>query len=242
MPLTTDPKSPLYGLDFNAAYVDHCFGLNSDVFEVLKDNSSGGVAVADAVGGVLTLSSGATSAADNDGIYYATKAEVVKFDRDFVIKSKFKYSEAGANVANAVAIGCVSNAAVATILTANGAGPTASLLQAMIYKLDGETVWRCACSDGTTIQTHKTKITAASTEFVDFEIQFKLNPDGVYGTVVYLIDGVVCIKADSNWQEPITHEIAIVGATEMNVLCGGQTGSAAEETFSLDAIGFQTIP
>lgn len=238
MALTLHPNSPVYGLDFQAAYADHCFGLNSDVFEKLSDNASAAIGVADASGGVLSIATGATSAADNDGCYLATKGEVIKMDHAFVLKSKFRYSEAGANVANAVAIGCMNNAAVGTILGANGAGPAANFYGAMIYKVDGGTTWKCISSVGTTQQIDDTGVTAASSETADFEIQFEVLPGGAYGRFVFLIDGQVCTKATSNVNEPITHEVPLGGVTEMNVLCGGQTGSAAQEVFYLDAIAF----
>ncbi|MFI4875958.1 MAG: hypothetical protein ACIALR_11490 [Blastopirellula sp. JB062] len=240
MSLTIHPNSPVYGLDFNAAYADHCFGFDAAVFEKLSDNASAAIGVADAAGGVLSIATGATSAADNDGCYLATRGEVLKMDRDFVLKSKFKYSEAGADVANAVAIGCRNNAAVGTILAADGGGPAADFYGAMIFKVDGETTWKCVSSVGTAQQTHDTGIVAESADFVDFEIQFSVLPGGAYGRFLFLIDGQVCTKADSNLNEPITHETPLGGATEMHVVCGGQTGGAAEETFYLDAIGFAT--
>ncbi|MCC9608525.1 hypothetical protein LOC68_09835 [Blastopirellula sp. JC732] len=238
MPSTLHPNSPVYGLDFQAAYADHCFGLDSDVFEKLSDNASAAIGVTDASGGVLSIATGATSAADNDGCYLATKGEVIKMDHSFVLKSKFKYSEAGADVANVVAIGCMNNAAVGTVLAANGAGPAASFYGAMIYKVDGETTWKCVSSAGATQYIDDTGVTAASSELAGFEIQFEVLPGGAYGRFVFLIDGRVCTKATSNLNEPITHEVPLSGATEMNVLCGGQTGSAAEEVFYLDAIAF----
>ncbi|UUO04632.1 hypothetical protein M4951_14660 [Blastopirellula sp. J2-11] len=238
MPVSLNPSSPVYGLDFQAAYADHCFGLDANVFEKLSDNGSASIGVTDASGGVLSIATGASTPADNDGCYLATKGEVVKMDQAFVLKSKFKYSEAGADVANAVAIGCMSNAAVGTILAANGAGPAANFYGAMIYKVDGETTWKCISSSGTTQQIDDTGIAAASSELADFEIQFEVAPDGAYGRFVFLIDGHVCVKATSNLNEPITHEVPLSGATEMNVLCGGQTGSAAQEIFYLDAIAF----
>jgi hypothetical protein len=188
-------------------------------------------AQSDAAGGVI---SGATGATDNNEIAIRTTNEVllVAAGRPILLEARVQYAEAATNAAN-VAFGA-GDALGADWLVDNGAGPRTSGNQVLIYKVDGETVWRAQARNGTGVTTSQSSTTAGGSAYQILRIEVK-DMSTTQMTVTYSVDGV--ILKDSTTGQPINHQLNISGSTEMRVGLYAKAGGATSETVLCDYIG-----
>lgn len=102
---------------------------------------------ADGTGGILQLYTG--DATDNNEVGVRTTNErfLPAIGKPMLLESRIQYTEINTNAAN-VCFGAADVMAGANTLLDDGAGPAATFYGALIYKVDGETVWRCATSAG----------------------------------------------------------------------------------------------
>lgn len=194
--------------------------------------ADGGVtapAATDNAGGILSMATGAT---DNNEVAIKSSSEVFLLadDKPFVIEASLKYTEANTDDAN-VAFG-LADAIGANLLLDDGAGPKTTFSGALIYKVDGSTVWKAASSKSTT-QTLSTSITTAGGAYQKLRIEGRA-VDGTNYEIIYFVDEQPL--RDSN-NKMIKHTVAYASATEMQVGAYIKAGGATSETLLVDYIG-----
>jgi hypothetical protein len=186
--------------------------------------------VGDAVNGVLALF---TDTTDNNEVAVRSTAELFKFgtNRSIYARGKLQYAENDTNKAN-VLFGFYS-ALAADTLANNGAGPRASGSALAVYKVDGETVWRClSMCNGVQVITASTA-TAGGAAYQTLEIVCN-DFDGVTMRATFKLDGEYL--KDSNGAV-IRHTVPIASATDMNFGVYAKTGGGAGgETVLVDYV------
>ncbi|QDU75440.1 hypothetical protein Pan97_24720 [Bremerella volcania] len=237
---TTPANSAMNSWRHVAEFFTHFVGLPNEL-DVTKTNASGALTIADAAGGGYgRLTTGATTPADNNGVFLATQGEIFKFDarHGFVLRSQLKFTPTGGNTDNVLAIGVQNAPTEDNFLADDGAGPRADYWGASIYKVDGGTTWICEVSAGTTQQALDTEITVDGSE-TTFEIEYiPAEGDASYGQVVFRIHGEIVRRPDTFAREPFTPEVSLAGATEMKGLVGHKTGAASELIVDINALGW----
>lgn len=182
-----------------------------------------------ATGGVLSLTQDAT---DNDELYIFSTQALFLFanNKPAIFECRSQYSE-GATNANNVMMGFVSSKAANTIID-DGGGPVASGTMAVIYKLDGGTVWRCRSQIGAAVgQTDTVSAsTAGGSSYQTHTIEF--NPySSTNAYVNYYMDGVPLLDANG---KAIVHDLVYTNAVNCYAFFGVKTGSATAEVNLLD--------
>lgn len=189
-------------------------------------SDSGAITVGDVARGTASLAPSDGSVGDNDEIYLLHNNEPFKFaaDKPIYAAARIQFSEANTNDAN-VAFGLM-NAVAANSIQDNGAGPKADYSGATIYKVDGETVWRCQNSVGTTQKTTTTTTTAGGSSYQTLEIEVIPQTSSKFD-VVFRVDG----------EEVAKHKDQALGSpTEMTVFVGVKNGDTNLETLVVDWI------
>lgn len=133
----------------HAFFIDDDFATYVDaaLWTKLAADIAATVAAADAVNGVVELTTGPT---DNNEAAISTTKKVFDFadDKPHELEASVQYAEAATDDAN-VFVGFIS-AAAANTMQDNGAGPAADFDGCGIFKVDGGTNWKVVVSDGTT--------------------------------------------------------------------------------------------
>lgn len=216
-----------------ARLLNQVFGIEDDFLVDLDTtkwtttaSDSGAITVGDTVGGRASMAPSDGTVADNDEIYLLSANENFLFANKKAIwfEARIQFTEANTDDAN-IAVGLM-NAVAANAILDDGAGPKASYSGAVIYKVDGETVWRCQNSVGTSRTTTVTTTTAGGSSFQTLQIEVRPQGTGFYD-VVFWIDGVEVAK----------HKDQALGSpTEMQVFAGVKNGGANLETLVVDYI------
>lgn len=212
---------------------------------VLTD--SGTAAVGDAHGGGLVLSPSDGGVSDEDEAYVKSTNELFLFsnNKPLLFEAIINYSEAATNAAN-VGVGFCSAVAADTLRDA-GAGMQTSFSGAVIYKVDGGTVWKCKSSIGSTATDSTSTSTAGGG--VNERLRIEVRVVNSYAEVSYFRSGVndlisssTAIPAvpliDSTTLKPIKHTFAITSATEMNAFIGVKNGTAAQQAVTVKRIAW----
>lgn len=190
----------------------------------------GAVTTPDAAGGRILLTPSDGTVADNDELYVRTSVETFLFanDKPSIAEARLQFSEASTNAANVV-FGLM-DAVAADALLDNGGGPRASYSGALVYKLDGETLWRAQTSIATTKTTSLSSATAGGSAFQTLSIEFKPITSALADVTFYL-DGAP-LKTSTG--ATVKHAFTFTGATEMQLVLGVKNGAAALETLAVD--------
>jgi hypothetical protein len=209
--------------------------VTGDLYSTLAADGGSSVAVGDAFGGVCVLTTGATN--NNEAAVKTTK-EIFKFADGKPAEgiARIQYAEANTDDAN-VMVGWM-DAMAADAMVDDGAGPKASYSGAVIYKVDGETVWRCQTSNGTTKTTTVTQHTAGGSSYVTLcilvspfnsttcEVAFLWDPNG--GTNFQQMLDV--------YGRPIKHTMLYASLTEMMFGVYAKAGGANSEVVNVDLL------
>jgi hypothetical protein len=207
-----------------------------DWWLAVNDGASGTNTLDDAHGGQYTVK---TAGADNDYHFLTSDAESWKFQsgKPLQFEARFKLVEGATNVQNFV-FG-LSDDASATLLGADGAGPTASYDGALFFKTDGSLALQFESSNAGTQATNTSMLTMVSGQW--YRIGFTFDPnDGTTGVlrpwaydetagVLYNNGG----KSSDDWAQNIT----LSGLEEMRLVFGVKAGSATAEVLTVDYIG-----
>lgn len=188
------------------------------------------VTVSDAAKGVVALY---TDTTDNNEVLVKSTKEIflIAANKPIIAEAKIQYSEQATNTAN-VAFG-LADAMGANLLVDNGAGPKTSFSGAMIYKVDGSTVWKVVSSKSTTQTISTSTTTAGGSAYQTLRIE--IQPiDSTTAMVTFYVDGNVLI--DSTTGKPISHTMTYTSATEMQIGVYAKTGSGVAETINVDYI------
>lgn len=199
-----------------------CFVLASDFpnFTTATDGwtslaADGGtsVAVGDARGGIVTLTSGAT---DNNEVMLRSTNELFlpTEGRDAYCRVRMTHTEANTDDAN-LFFGFAS-AAGADLLVNDGAGPRTSGSIFGIYKVDGGTVWRCITRNGSdstdTISVTSNNMTSGV--YTDLEV-FIVKFSTTQCVVTFKVGGDY-LRDTTSYNNRIEHRVSYASLTEMN--------------------------
>lgn len=184
-------------------------------------------------GGILSIANDAT---DNDEVYWVGSNKPVLFaaDKPAYCEIRMQYSEGATDDLNVI-FGFLSTGAADTLID-NGGGPVASATMAVIYKVDGGTVWRMRSQIGAAVgQTDSISTsTAGGAAYQTLGVEF-LPYSSTTAKIVYTIDGVPF--RDSN-NLPITHNLVYTNAVVCGPVFGIKAGSATAETLLVDYCGY----
>lgn len=197
----------------------------------LAADAGASVAVgASAVAGTVVLTTGAT---DNNEAAVATTNSPFKMadDKPLFFESRVQYAEANTDDANVFA-GFADGVNSANLLQDNGVGPKSSFSGAGIYKLDGETVWRCVSSKGATQTITQSTKTAggAAAQTLRVEIQ---PIDGSNAEVTFYVDDDPL--RDSTGAS-IKHTVAFASAAAMQAGVYVKAGGGTSEVVNTDYV------
>lgn len=195
----------------------------------LVADSGTSVAVADAAGGVVQLTTGAT---DNNEALIKTASEIFLFaaDKPAVYEARAKWTEANTDDAN-VALGW-ADAVGANTMVDDGAGMKASYSGAVFYKVDGGTTWNFQTSLGATRTT--TALVDASNSGAYQTLRIEAREQGNVIELVPWIDGRQCV--DATYGRPVKHYITLGSPTEMQAFAYVKAGGANSEVLNVDYV------
>lgn len=200
------------------------------------DGGVTGFAESDAEHGVIQ---GQTGATDNNEIAVRSTNEVALFQADgtIIYETRLQWSEAATDDSNVA--GGIADAAGANLLSDNGGGDNINDSGALIFKIDGGTVWRCAArTAGGTASEDASDTTAGGTSYQTLTIEAR-DVDGTNIEVTYFVDQVQ-LKTTDNVK--IRHLLAFASATEMRIVPGyWKAGSANNETGNIDYTYFAQL-
>lgn len=217
-------------------YCDFNHFTSGDMFTSIVTDG-GTVSVSDAANGLLAIDT--VDSTDNDEAYVHTMNELFLFanDKPFMVECLIDYDEASTDDAN-IFFGIMNNIS-ANSLQDNGAGPKANFSGAVIYKVDGGTVWRCMSSLGTT-QTDSVTTETAGGELQGLRIEYVPVSSTVLEVTFWLDtgNGFQQMLDNSNIPVPIKHNVTYTSATEMHVGWGVKNGDTNPETLYVDYVGW----
>lgn len=175
-------------------------------------------------GGLITLAP--TAVTDEHEAYLTTPVANFKFqvNKPLAARCRIKLTEAVAGTANII-FGFMETADVTPPITPPdalqdaGAGPPADYDGAVIFKVDGGSVWQAETSVGTTQNTDTDVGTFVDDTFVDLEVAW----NGV-NKVIFRRNGVLVSK----------QTLALGTMANMYLVLGVKNGSAAKETLTID--------
>ncbi len=221
------------------------FGIHDDFMEYTDGQlwtkvatDLGGVTLSDGAGGVVVLDASDATVADNDEIYLKSTKELFKFaaSKPVRVEARLQYAEANTDDANII-FG-LADAVGANTLLDNGGGPKASYSGAVIFKVDGGTVWQCESSISTTQVTTVSQHTAGGSSYHTLAIEcMPITSTTIEARFFLDTAGGQNLKQmrDANGAL-IKHTITLGTSTEMQVFVGAKNGGANEETLSVDYI------
>lgn len=210
--------------------------VTGDRWTTLVADAGSSVAVGDAVGGQVVLTTGAT---DNNEAAVKTTKELflIAADKPITGAARVKYTEANTDDAN-VFVGFM-DALAANAMVDDGAGPKTSFSGAGFFKVDGGTRWKVISSLGST-QTITDLTAANSLDKVAKTpgggtwqtLQVDIRPiDSTRAEVDFYIDNVLVAQ----------HDLTYTSATEMMFGAYVKAGGANSEVLTVDwAAPFQT--
>lgn len=179
-------------------------------------------------GGILQLYTDAVN--NNECAVYLTN-EIFKFAaaKPLRYETSMQFTEASTSAMNCC-FGFASSIG-ADLMVDDGAGPKTSFTGAMIYKVDGGTVWKFITSVSTTQTTSTSIITAGGSSYQTLRIELKPVTSTQYEAVPF-VDGKQLI--DSN-NKPIKHTFTL-GSTAFGCGAYAKAGSGSAETLLVDYI------
>jgi hypothetical protein len=188
------------------------------------------------IGGVLSVTQDAT---DNDEIYFGMTKNPFKIaaNKPCYYETRMQYSEL-ATSANNVILGWGSAATYAANgLIDDGGGPVATATMAVIYKVDGGTVWRCRSQIGAAVGQTDTvsEQTAGGSAYQALSVEV-LPYSSTNAKVIYKMDGQPLTASVGGRSVPIVHDLVYTNAIAMSPIWGGKTGGANAEVILNDYI------
>lgn len=171
--------------------------------------------------------------ADNDEVAIGTTQKNFKdlANRPLVFEALVQFAEGATDKLNVLA-GFCSVLTSANTLRDDGAGVVTTNDGHYIYKVDGETVWRCGSSRGTTQYTTTSGTTAGGTTAQKLRIETQPE-SSTECTTRYYVDDVQL--RDTNGT-PIVHTQLLASAAAMQAGVAMKIGSAAAESVYVDYI------
>ena len=211
------------------------FTSGQDGTSSLAADAGSSVAITAGIGGIVAATTGAT---DNNEALVKMTNDVFQMldDQPIICEARIQYAEAATNAAN-VMFGLMDSIGADALLD-NGAGPKASWSGAIIYKVDGGSVWRCNAGVGANSGHNDTvtNVTAGGSGFVTLRIEIK-PINATQADVMYYIDpnGGQCFRPMTGASNrPIKPTIPITSAAAMGFGVYVKAGSANSEVVKID--------
>lgn len=212
-------------------YDDFLWYLSPHLWTSLAADTNSAVAIdADGVGGVVQLNTGDATDNNEAGVVSTNELFLFAADKPLIAQSRIQFTEINTNAAN-VAFG-FADAFGANLLGDNGAGDNINSSGALIFKVDGETVWRAAVEINGTIRETQSTTTAGGASYQKLRIE-ALPVDGTNLEVTYFCDDEPL--RDSNGKT-IKHTIPYASSTEMKLGVYGKAGAANTLTVNVDYV------
>lgn len=209
-------------------YDDFFYLTDGDLWTKLA--SEGTVAVGDSAGGIVVLTATNTN---NNEVCLRTTKELTLFadDKPFYAECRLQYAEASTNQAN-VAFG-LADAFGSDLLLDNGAGPSINSSGALIYKVDGGTVWKTYGLTNSVSISGTSDQTAGGTSYCTLGIKGR-PVDGTSMEFTWFMNGQPLTNSSDSNHRPIQQRLAYASATEMRLGVYLKTGSATQEVVNVD--------
>jgi hypothetical protein len=211
----------------------HHFATGQAGWTSLAADTTSTVAHSDAAGGILVLTNSNT---DNNecSIFTTTEPFLFGADRTIFAEVRLQFTELTGGASN-VAFGFGDTMGAANFIADNGAQTVGHAVSgassAVIYKIDGGTVWRAAAevndadiNDTVSVQTAG----GASYQRLGIEVRAVTSTEM---EVTYFLNGYAL--TDSN-NRPIKHTVTYTSATEMNFGVYAKTGTTEEQVVNVD--------
>lgn len=194
------------------------------------------------VDGVLKLFTGDLTDNNEASVRSTNKQWKITANQGLMAEAGIQYTEGNTDDAN-IAFG-FSSVIGANWLVDNGAGPATTQDAAMIYKVDGGTVWKC-CSQIGTNQTISTSTTTAGGNQT-LRVEVTAQPGGTADVAFFVKDtqnnGGEIQLIDSTSLKPIKHTILAGDVSSATAMYLGAYvkagGTAANETLYVDYMGW----
>lgn len=197
------------------------------------------ITVGAGLGGLLTLAT--VDSTDNREVYLESTTALFSFvaNKPFMAEISLQFTEANTNAAN-IAFGFMSAVGAASMQD-DGAGPKADFTGAVIYKVDGGTVWKAASSLSTTQEISTSTTTAGGSDYQRLRIECK-PVSSTLAEITYYVDG---IQLKSTGGRPgtskIKHNLTYTGALNMQLFACCKNGSVSAETLVIDYIAAEAL-
>jgi hypothetical protein len=205
----------------------------SSSFTVAAGNSTGGICII----------TGDTSA--NDYGYVGTTNKILSITNNYpiYIETMLQYTEQNTNAAN-VMFGVSSAALTSNGMQATSTGePPSSWSGAVIYKVNGGTMWKTKSSVGSTSPGASQSNTVAGTSSATAQQWLGISIEPVSATiaeVTYYVDGQQLYVA--NQITPIKDQLTYTGAAQMAVFVGlMQTSTVNAEILNVDYVAYEQL-
>lgn len=199
----------------------------------LAADTTSTVAHSDAANGILVLTNSNT---DNNECSVFTTTECFLFAADATIfgEVRLQFTELTGGASNVAfgfgdTMGAANFIADAGALTSGHAVSGAS--SAVIYKADGDTVWKCACEvNDTDINNTASLQTAGGASYQRLGIEAR-PVTGTEYEITYFLNGYPLTDANNR---PIKHLLNYASATEMNFGVYAKTGTTEQQVVLVD--------
>lgn len=231
-----DYTPEIINLRRNVSILDDCVNATTGgTFTHLVADSGSSIAVANAAGGVLTFTTGATL--NNECSRYSTESLFLPANNlPLAMEAREKFTENATNLMN-VFVG-FSSAFGANLLVDSGAGPATSMSAVGFYKISASTTWNVLVSLGST-QT-LVALTAANSKDKTLhtsgggtyqKLKVEINPiSTTFAQVLFYIDDVL-VYSIAEW--------TYTSVAQMGVGTYIKAGGSGGEVLSLDYLWAQ---
>lgn len=222
-----DLPDPLALRRTHGLFEDFLWHISPHLWTSLVADSGSSAAIAAGAGGIVALGTGAT---DNNEVEIKTTNSPFLFaeDKPLIFEARLQFSEAATNAAN-VMVG-VMDAVGADALLDNGGGPKASYSGAVIFKVDGGTVWKTETSIGAAKTTNASTRTAGGAAYQTLTVEFR-PITATLAEVLFYVDGAPLRDASNN---VLKHALTFSGAVAMQAFVAVKAGGANAESVNVD--------
>lgn len=224
------PEAKLYRRMFGI-FDDFAWYISPHMWTSLTEDNSTVAIDADGECGIVQLTVG-TDNNEEAGLFTTNELFILAADQPLYGMALIQYTETNTDDAN-VAFG-FADAMAADLLSDDGGGDNIPNTGALIFKVDGGTVWRAACENNGTINESASNTTAGGTSYQLLEI-FGIPVDATYFEFTYFVNNNQL--TDSTTGQPICHRLAYASATQMDFGVYAKTGAAQTETVNVDLAG-----
>mgnify|MGYP001573554515 CR=1 FL=1 len=209
----------------------HNFATGQDGWTSLVADAGTSVAVNDARGGILTLTTGAT---DNNEVMIRSTTELFLPTAGRPCFARGRINIVQANTDDINFFFGFASAAAADLLVDNGGDPRTSGSIFGITCSENDTVWHGYSRNGTTSTDTASAVSNNDAAGVYREYEVRLEEFSASQCVVtYYIDGMV-LRDDTIYANPIAHRVSYTSLTEMNFAIYAKAGGATSETPLID--------